>query len=469
MLSSITQYFSASSMETFISNLRPKLSDSARILTPSDPDFIAANERWTDIDRKIPAVIVQPACENDIVKLVQAAHAAKVPFIPTTGGHSSWSTIHNGMVIDLSHFKDVAVDTNQHLVTVRGGVLMKELQIALGEKNQFTTVANGSTVGVIPYMIGGGISSYTPLIGYACENILSARIVVASGDIVVASEAENSDLLWAIRGAGQFFGLVTELVLRTHDPSLMGPDGVRQLGNIFFPPERASEVCSVLRDVVSANDHASAGHFMAMNDPSKGRILMVAAQYFGTGPELQATYQPVIDLDPLNHFHEPSTFEKHSDHLAWMCPKGEFKRFSQTGLASINPENFGRLVDLHRELLETLPGTERSVFTIEWHTKTPSDGPRKTKTSFGLKNIDTWLNILTWYTDPALHEKVLQFDKRAQEIMRSDTEENAFVSYTNTSRSDPIEHRYKDAAAVRKLKELKQIWDSEGCFTEEFL
>lgn len=78
-------------------------------------------------------------------------------------------------------------------------------------------------------------------------------------------------------------------------------------------------------------------------------------------------------------------------------------------------------------------------------------------------------NILTWYTDPALHEKVLQFDKRAQEIMRSDTEENAFVSYTNTSRSDPIEHRYKDAAAVRKLKELKQIWDSEGCFTEEFL
>lgn len=53
--------------------------------------------------------------------------------------------------------------------------------------------------------------------------------------------------------------------------------------------------------------------------------------------------------------------------------------------------------------------------------------------------------------------------------MRSDTEENAFVSYTNTSRSDPIGHRYKDAAAVSKLKELKQIWDPEGCFTKELL
>ncbi|KAL9634420.1 MAG: hypothetical protein Q9204_003008 [Flavoplaca sp. TL-2023a] len=451
-------------MNTFISDMRPKLSKSSRILTPSDPDFAAANERWTDIDRKTPAVIVQPTCEDDIAVLV-----AKVAFVPASGGHSPWSTIENGMVIDVSQFKDVHVDANRQLVTVRGGVLMKELQIALSEENQFTAVANGNTVGAIPYMIGGGISSYTPLIGYACENILSARIVVATGDVVVASETENSDLLWAIRGAGQFFGLVTQLVVRTHSPSLMGPDGVRQLGTIFFPTERASEVCSVLRNVVSRNDHASAGHFMVMNDPSKGRILMVAAQYFGTGPELQSTYQPVIDLEPLDHNHQPSTFEKHSDHLAWMCPKGEFKRFSQTGLKCINPENFGRLVDLHRELSETLPGTERSVFTIEWHTKTPDDGPRKTETSFGLKKIDTWLNILTWYTDPALHEQVLQFDKRAQEIMRSDTEENAFVSYTNTSRSDPIGHRYKDAAAVAKLKELKQIWDPEGCFTNELL
>lgn len=60
-----------------------------------------------------------------------------------------------------------------------------------------------------------------------------------------------------------------------------------------------------------------------------------------------------------------SGFDKHSDHLAWMCPKSDFKPFSQTGLTSIDPDNFGTLVDLHRELIETLPGTERSVFTIE--------------------------------------------------------------------------------------------------------
>ena len=76
-------------------------------------------------------------------------------------------------------------------------------------------------------MSGGGISSYTPLIGYACKKILSARIVVAQGDVISASEDEDKDLSWAIRGAGQFYGIVTELFLRRYHPSFMGPNGVR--------------------------------------------------------------------------------------------------------------------------------------------------------------------------------------------------------------------------------------------------
>ncbi len=78
-------------------------------------------------------------------------------------------------------------------------------------------------------------------------------------------------------------------------------------------------------------------------------------------------------------------------------------------------------------------------------------------------------NIFTWYTDPSLHEKVREFDQRAQAIMRSGTKEDAFIAHTNTSRDDPIEYRYKDAAAVRRLRELKQHWDPDGCFTKELL
>ena len=78
-------------------------------------------------------------------------------------------------------------------------------------------------------------------------------------------------------------------------------------------------------------------------------------------------------------------------------------------------------------------------------------------------------NILTWYTDPNLHDEVLRYDQRAQAIMRSDTKEKSYIAYTNTSRNDPIEYRYKDPAALQKLRALKGQWDPDGCFTSQLL
>ena len=71
---------------------------------------------------------------------VKAAHAAKVPFVPATGGHSTWSTVASGLIIDFSHYKEVVVDASQRTVAIRGGVLMKELQLALSENGQFTSM-----------------------------------------------------------------------------------------------------------------------------------------------------------------------------------------------------------------------------------------------------------------------------------------------------------------------------------------
>ena len=78
-------------------------------------------------------------------------------------------------------------------------------------------------------------------------------------------------------------------------------------------------------------------------------------------------------------------------------------------------------------------------------------------------------NILTWYKDAALHETVLGFDQKAQELMRSDSIPEAYVAYTNTSRDDPIEYRYKGLETVSRLKTLKHKWDPEGYFTRELL
>ena len=76
---------------------------------------------------------------------------------------------------------------------------------------------------------------------------------------------------------------------------------------------------------------------------------------------------------------------------------------------------------------------------------------------------------MSWYTDPAQHERVAKFDRAAQAQMRVGTVEEDFISYTNCTREDPIEYRYKESARIAKLRELKKKWDQKGVFTKELL
>lgn len=78
-------------------------------------------------------------------------------------------------------------------------------------------------------------------------------------------------------------------------------------------------------------------------------------------------------------------------------------------------------------------------------------------------------NVLSWYTDPSQHDELIRLDKAAQAQIRAGVEESSYVSYTNTSRDDPLEWRYKGAERVARLRELKKKWDPEGVFTKELL
>ncbi|KAG4219740.1 hypothetical protein PC116_g31781 [Phytophthora cactorum] len=199
----------------------------------------------------------------------------------------------------------------------------------------------------------------------------------------------------------------------------------------------------------------------------KQQALLVAPQAFCSATEAAKLFQPLVEIGPLQQTLAPSTFDKHSDHLDWVCAEGDFKRFTQTGLARWSTGNFKRLAELHAELVKNCPDAARSGYTVEWHT--PCRAKRELKSSFGNENVEFWLNLLSWYTDAANHEFVDAMDRKAQAAMREGTKEEAFVSYTNTSREDPIEYRYKGTDTVDRLRALKTRVDPAGIFTKQLL
>jgi hypothetical protein len=129
---------------------------------------------------------------------------------------------------------------------------------------------NSSTVGMIPFTLGGGMSAIPGIHGYAVDNIVAVRIVTPSQGLVVASEFENADLFWAVKGAGQFFGVVTEMTLKIYPLSTLGrEDGKLWTWKFFFSPKQVDDVDRVVCYIANNATRSTSGAAVILAPPPK--------------------------------------------------------------------------------------------------------------------------------------------------------------------------------------------------------
>ena len=209
---------------------------SGNIFLQSDEGYAAAKQVWNGMfDSKQPAMVVSCASANDVVKAINFARERDLLLSVKCGGHSmpGKSTSDGGMMIDLSQMHSVDVDANAMMMRADGGSLLGHLDVAASAQNTITTTGIVSHTGVGGFTLGGGIGRTDRSTGLAVDNLLAATVVTADGEIVRASEDENADLFWGLRGGGGNFGIVTEFVYRLHpfNPTVYG-------GTIFYEASR---------------------------------------------------------------------------------------------------------------------------------------------------------------------------------------------------------------------------------------
>ncbi|KAG8904961.1 hypothetical protein FRB99_000963 [Tulasnella sp. 403] len=186
--------------------------------------------RWASNTCKPAKYVVFAEDEQDISRAILYAKSENLPIAVRGGGHgTSGASSTTGLVIDLRKLNQVRVDVDDKLVYVQGGAKVQDVENA--------TIKHGlaapmGAVGVAGFATQGGVGLSTGEYGLAIDNIVSATVVVASGDVVKASEMENSDLFWAIRGAGPNFGVIVELCLKLHEQDPM----LYICNYIFLPP-----------------------------------------------------------------------------------------------------------------------------------------------------------------------------------------------------------------------------------------
>ena len=218
------------------------------LIRPDDPAYDEHRRVWNGSIDRFPALIVRCRGASDVVAAVRFARDSGLPVAVRGGGHSfpGLSVCDGGIVIDLAPMKAIAVDAEGRTARVQAGVLWGELDAATQQHGLATTGGIVTHTGVAGLTLGGGIGWLQRRFGMTIDNLLAVELVTADGDVVRASEEENAELFWGVRGAGGNLGIVTEFTFRLNP---VGPEVVA--GPVFWPIEQSPKLLRFYRDWIA--------------------------------------------------------------------------------------------------------------------------------------------------------------------------------------------------------------------------
>ncbi len=432
------------------------------VVTPGDPGYEEASRIWNGAHEGRPALVVRCTGAADVIAAVGFARSNDLPIAVRGGGHSiaGFSTIDDGIVIDLSQMNEVRVDPITRRAFVGGGAVWAGVDHETQAHGLATTGGLVSSTGVAGFTLGGGIGWTMRKFGLACDNLVAADVVTADGRLVRASEAENEHLLWGLRGGGGNFGIVTSFEFELHP---LGP--TVYAGPVFFPGDAAGDLLRTFRDWAGdARDEITG----LVNLTTAPPLPVIPAEWHGkkvavfvgvsTGPvdegeglvsRLRAVAEPIADLlGPMPY----TTMQSLLDPL-W--ERGVHAYFKATNLARLDDELIDTLCALH---LDT-PGPQCEIHI---HQMGGAVGRvADSATAFSERSMPFLLNAVTASREPSADGAHAQW---ARTVVAAAAESSTGRSYVNfLGDPDAARAAYGEETYAR-LVTLKNEYDPTNVF-----
>ena len=400
------------------------------VVAPSDAGYAEACKVWNGAHDRRPALVVRCATAGDVATAVGFARSNDLLIAVRGGGHSiaGFSTCDNGIVIDLSQMNEVRVDPAARRATVGGGAVWADVDNETQPHSLATTGGLVSSTGVAGFTLGGGIGWTMRKFGLACDNLVAADVVTADGRIIRASESENSDLLWGLRGGGGNFGIVTQFEFELHP---LGP--MVYAGPIFYPADAAHELLHTFRDwAVVAPDEITA----IVNLTTAPPLPVIPAEWHGkkvaafiatssgpidAGESLVGAFRTVGE--PIADLLGPMPYQAIQTLIDPLWEKGIHAYFKATNLARLDDELIDRLCKLHLEA----PGPQCEIHVHQMGgalARVPEGA-----TAFAERSMPFLLNAVTGWRDPADTESHTEWTRDVIEAAEDASTGRAYVNF----------------------------------------
>jgi FAD/FMN-containing dehydrogenase len=400
----------------------------------------------------------------DVMRAVDFARSENLDVAVRGGGHSlpGFSTVDGGIVIDLSAMKAVHVDPAKRVAVAQGGATWADFD---HETQAFGLAVTGglvSSTGIGGFTLGGGIGWLMRKVGLACDNLIAADVVTAEGQLVRASEDENPELLWGLRGGGGNFGIATSLEYKLHP---IGP--MVLAGLIFFSGDRAEEVLRFYREWVrelpdemtTLVNLTTAPPAPFLPESVHGKpIVAVAAVHAGEPEAGRAVVQPLKDLgDPVADLIDVMPYEAMQGVLDALWERGAHNYMRSAFVDEIDDAAIAATVQRHAEV----PSPHSEIHFHHFGGAVARVGDDES--AFGNRSAQYVLNVIARTPSGDTFQENVAWARGTAEALGPVSRDAGYVNFMGDASDERLRESYGDAKYER-LVALKRRYDPENLF-----
>jgi FAD/FMN-containing dehydrogenase len=423
------------------------------VIAPEDSGYDPGRITFNGMIDRRPHLIVRPLDVDDVISAVSYAREADLPIAIRGGGHSVAGHCigDGGVVVDLRLMRSVAVDPDARTATCGGGSLWEDLDPPCLRHGLATPGGTFGDTGVAGLTLGGGIGHLVGLYGLTLDNLIRATVVTVDGEVLSASETENDELFWALRGGGGNFGVVVDFTFRIH------PVGQLLGGVLVYRLEDTAEVLTTWRGLVAdAPDNLACFALVSRSALAAEEGAFVSVAYFGDPEEGYEAIQPLMDgpapildgLRPMYYAELQEIFGRMPFGLRnyW---SGRFLRELSDEVIELTAAKFADK-DVHGTvLLEPLSGAAARV---------PPEA-----TAFAGREASFNATFINSWVDPSEDERKTEIARSFSSALGPWAIGGGYINYASESAGDGMETEY-GAQRFERLREVKRRYDPDNRF-----
>ena len=435
-----------------------------QLLFPGEPAYEEARKIHNAMIDRHPAMIVRCAGVADVISSVKLARKHSLLTSVRGTGHnvSGISLCDDGLVIDLSAMKGIHVDPIARTARVEPGATWAEVNHELQAFGLAATGGYVGSTGVGGLTLGGGLGWMVRKYGCALDNLLSADVVTAQGQLLRASTSENSDLFWAIRGGGGNFGIVTSFEFQAH------PAGTVLAGLVLHPLSKGRAAMRFWREYEkTAPEETSNSTVIFTASPElplpeslkREPIVALGGVYVGPLDEGERALQPLRSYGPpVADIYQPMPYSAAQTMADFLWPKGFLSYWKSSFMRSLSDAAIDTMLDFY-----AAAPSPRTVLVVEHDGDSAWSRVPEDATAFGHRNWPYNLVVTTMWSDPRDTDANIRWTRQFWEAIKPFLADAAYVNYLGELDDAGIHLAY--GPKYERLAQLKAKYDPANFFS----